>query len=836
LYKKVFLIDASDPQARFEAECRALVKKFNEEWASITRPSDLVEVLARKEALLIFLNAGFIQDISSGPHNFAFHVIRCAQSQKRCSVPVLFLVGDAKVVDGKHGASASPHIVKNLATPKAQRFALFIDQIQYFHELRGNEGGVDFAGFRVKRARWLLEGVENEQVWPIDIRMLALFASNLDNHAYFDPTGGFENLLGRIDSDLPAEIILFRGEVSLYIQTLCASTRQSDLVVLRWLSTAVYWVTASALDHLRNGRGSQGIESAKIDADSLEKRLEALDTVMRSDETVGGEGNPETIYTVPLGVRAIVQDHWREQAPLARSLAHHRIAKRLFKIQNEKNLLTREFPFEPHWGRSRHYFVAESLRHLIRACESTSGLPHSSLIAAEDNQAFIARQFPDEPGPESSGRYVTVVVRFCYDVLYQKELNGNHSPKQRGRALSKRHGAYHLSIELLQLMSGGSAFPEPHSSFSDPQRLTYYNEVGFAELDLGRLRNAEACFFRARDDALDTNTVSDFLRAQLNLAIVWTTVGDAGKIRDARNLVNHVAQQLTTAELETDHSLKSALDGLRKQIKTRTAELDYLSGNSDCALRQYREINPRSIRRETAYHMILALLDGEDNQNLHEAKSLCIQNVFTCTSRGDQHEALIFRILLARTMRKLKILSASEQGLDLVFSDIIRHGCSARVHFEFLLEAGKNLLAQDRSARAYAAYILPCYERSCSFGFERVSRYALDLGLRALDHIETTLDDSLDQEDTASIMRVQLDGSSGFQELKPSQLANARPADPLASFDQVEVEAWANVFCSSKGVAAERQRLRSKQLVRLTSKSPDALAGTRAPVFELDQD
>ena len=90
------------------------------------------------------------------------------------------------------------------------------------------------------------------------------------------------------------------------------------------------------------------------------------------------------------------------------------------------------------------------------------------------------------------------------------------------RALSKRHGAYALATELLQLMSMRGEYGVPHWALDPVHHWSFSTDSGYAALNLGDLSMAERCFARLLDEG-DARARCDTL---LNLSLVKIAQAD----------------------------------------------------------------------------------------------------------------------------------------------------------------------------------------------------------------------------------------------------------------------------------------------------------------------
>ena len=117
--------------------------------------------------------------------------------------------------------------------------------------------------------------------------------------------------------------------------------------------------------------------------------------------------------------------------------------------------------------------------------------------------------------------------------------------------------------------------------------------------------------------------------------------------------------------------------------------------------------------------------------------ALCFSALFRETSAGHHHEALGFRIALARILREQGNVIPAEHVLLSVQNDIYQFGCSERTYLSFLREAGRNLLDQGKAIRAYHAYLRPCLLRALDRKFGRFVASTASLVQETLAEIKT---------------------------------------------------------------------------------------------------
>jgi tetratricopeptide (TPR) repeat protein len=535
---------------------------------------------------------------------------------------------------------------------------------------------------------------------------------------------------------------------------------------------ALYWLTSDAA--LVLGKAHE----PATDLNTFHSAMETLEGLVK----VTTEKDERHTYRMDLAARAAIQDRWRAKDPRGRAEAHRLIASRLLKNMNDKELLGVEFPIEPHWGRSRMHFLAEAIRHLVRTCDHVER-PQATGAPPKEG----AETFPECTTDEFSGCDPFEVINYCFGVLYWRDLNDNGKGKHHSsRKLALRHGAYHLTGELLQLMSENQEIGRPHWALNEVYISRYLREVAYSQLDLGDLSGAKATFksliARARTEGQDPLDVIDY---QLDLIVVLASM-DLDLSEAETTLADARDQFASIVHSGTEDSVRLALQ-IQTRIRARQAHLAYLRADYQEALEHCTYIEekmPAALVRDVAHTYISTLgAMSDDKRNLEKAINICVRQLFDNTSRGLHHEALGFRVALGHAFRKLEMLQAAEAVLDGGYEDILQYGCAERTYLGMLLEAGRVLNDQGRLARAYAAYLRPCFERAKARGYARVAEHARAHARRC---IEQLLDEVPEDGWSAEEMERRLRGRGEYLLVKKS-----KKVDPRSSFDPVAIERWA---------------------------------------------
>lgn len=757
-YDQLFVIRPSDKTEPFTSELRSIGQALRVT-PSEQHAATLLDGLRTHRSLLVLCGAqGW-----SRHGDLARELLAEARRRGRgwTGPAALMVVGanEELAAELDWASDITAELSRCLAVPGPSRMQFFQSQWTRFCQLRGIRPEREI-GARLYHAQWHYDGLAGGNVWPINMRLRAYFASNLDNQAFFDPTAGFDALAG--PPELPLDILLFREDVSDYLSALPAGRQNHETQLLQFMSTAKFWLTRDALEVLGRVSGNNEPSWRGMSPVAVRKCLLTLSPPIA--ET--GEGSSgKRSFVLGIGVRAIVQDAWKRSGPGSRSLAHYRIAERLFTQQNDKVLLGAEFPFVPHYGRSRMYFISECIRHLVRASDAVTS--PDRLVGPG-----ILAETPfgvDPPTRDLQACDPRQAITFCYRILYRRELDGRHSAGGQTRLLAKRHGAYSLAFELLQLMSDGGRFGVPHWALDPELHREFRVDAGFAALNVGELELAEACFDRliASDReqyaALRTDeNARQLAEAQLSLALVHAS---QDRLQDARTTIDAAVDTIGGVI-----HLDNARPSVRRRVTGRLAHLSYLDGDLDTALGLFNGLvnDEGGITDPDLMHCYIALLEkvrarpGADLASIADGMDVCVSSMFSAMSDGLQHDAMGFKIALAHIMRKRGSLTAAETIMDSVHRDILQFGCSERTHLSFTLEAARILLGRNKPVRAFACYAEPCLRRAEALGFRRVATSARQTALASLNRARKILD-TVGRDEWRRLIQKELDDDLAYR-------------------------------------------------------------------------
>ena len=649
-----------------------------------------------------------------------------------------------------------------------------------FCELRGVDP-YKAVGSRLRRASWHYEVARGPALpsYHINVRLRAFFASNLDNPAFFDPTGGFEALAGMPETELPIDIWLFKKATEDALRHYVTSRPgDRDIRYLRLLSTAKHWLTNGALQELvrrfpPDGRGERTISAVGKYEEIIARPVPGWVHRTNSGTFLG------------IAVKALLQDEWRTGPnSCERSIAHYRVATRIWDRRDDKAFLAQEFPYRPHWGRPRIHLLAEVIRHLVRA---TDLRPEAvGPLQPRSN----SHDFVDPPDAGIGGCDPFQVVNFAYRTIYDTELNGNRSG-QTARALTRRYGAYALARELLHLLSDARlGYGHPPAAMDREMCGAFVNDCGFTALATGELELAASCFRRLAISERASGDVNRRLDALLSLALVLTS---GGRMRSAARLLGSVERALAKSP-----DSNRAVDRLRQRTRSRQLQLDFVQASVPGSELRSRFLEYDRLHGITEIELlrtfILVLARTEPGptpgfngrRTYHaDAYSVCLSKLMSKLSDGHHHDALELKVLLAGLMRERGDGLPAEGILDQAYRDILVYGCAERTFLRFLLEAGSNLAAQGQAYRAYCVYLRRCMRRSVARSYLPEAIAAARASVASLERLEASFRD-LTAEEWSSMVDAEARIDSEYAKTFSVNDGQRSEYDPLYGFALAE--------------------------------------------------
>jgi hypothetical protein len=725
------------PDDAYDAGLRDLAKELGINPEHIDAPDLMHQALEKSKSVLFVLTAELVEAVHRRGPNRLHHLLQAVRRsgpRESGAPPVICFVGSATTgLDTRYGARQIAEVddwlvsaaEKRGETPEIvakTRLDFFLKEWRRFCSERGHVVE-DATGPRIAWARWFYSQRNQDWIWPSRIRQRAFMASNYHLHCYFDPTAGWNQLAGMPVSNLPIDIRLDLDET---IALLLCVQRDTERRALNWIATSIYWLTEAAAKDLQYAfQRNKNLDNFKNIASKA---------IVASQK--GSDGSP--IYRASLALKAVAQDRWRATDPQDRRKAHRVIARRLFEEQHEDEFLKAEFPLDANWGRHRLVILCETIRHLMRSVEGIASDGEVAEVPFPNKQ-----QFPKPPDSRSGiGDYARAAVNFCFGTIFWLEINGNKKTESHHqRKLARRHGAYGLAAELIQLMSQDGKIGEPHWALHSEHVPRYLREAALAMLDMGQFALARDVLTKLLARTGEQSDALTRIGYQLDLVVVLAA---KDQLTDAECILNDATscfEQLPRKEnlkAHPDDGYGEEEDELGIRLDARRAHLLYLNGHIDEALAVYQRIEKNfgesAITREIAHPYIAAL--GAKGK-LAQARDLAIKKRAICYRNAFHNEELGFRIAEAHAKRKLDSVDEAELLMDMIYEDILMNGCSERTYLAFLLEAGRLLITKGRYVRAYAGYLFLCYERARSLDNFRTARIALGHVIRCLENIPT---------------------------------------------------------------------------------------------------
>jgi hypothetical protein len=413
--------------------------------------------------------------------------------------------------------------------------------------------------------------------------------------------------------------------------------------------------------------------------------------------------------------------------------------------------------------------------------------------------------FPAQPELGSIGAVPETVLDYCYANLFQQQLNGNASfgtsrhMHTTSRVMSKRHGAGKYATELLQLMSHNGEIGAPHPALRHEFHPSFIKECGYATLDLGELETAERCFSRLVGTEWEPSVR---ISAMLDKALVKSEIME---LNTARELIEEATKLAKSEGIYTDQ--------IQGRIRSRNAFLDFLDQNYDGALSKLNKLLADDISKADTeqLHLKIATLSTRKD-NLQEPMSLCFAALFRETSAGHHHEALGFRIALARILREQGNIVPAEHIMETVQDDIFKYGCSERTYLSFLREGGRNLLDQGKAIRAYLAYLRPCLFRARDRKFGRFVETTSSLVQETMAGIKTARAKHSEEDWNSCIDQCVMDERKQQKNSRRKIQAIAN-LDPLFGYYSEDIEFEIESFRKEGAINAEIETI-SKLLIQ----------------------
>ncbi len=748
-YERVFFIRPSDLTNPYQAELLEVAKElsiiqnspraFGHFCASLVETRSLLVFLACSAVKREFPKQSFLKqisdDLSANSGSFSVHA----------GPSHLLFVGSSEGVnrlEDERDKALAQKLRNSLALGgKTRTFRsreIFETQMKRYCKSRSLSEHHDIGGSRLKRAFWHYSPARRKFVdqnkwpeWPIAIKFRAYCYSNMTNHSYSDPTAGL-SILGCDQEKLPLDIYEYLRDIQSHVDLLSQSREfRDELRVARRTSTGKYWLTLERLQILLKKKDLGEVQRI------AEVACPTWNSLVRKWFVTGDDAEQTEILVSPLAVRCVVQQQWQNSAPQERSISHLKIAQELLKARHEASKLTKDFPLSGHWGDTGIFFVSEAIRHLVR---SMSPAPYREVLPFNEEHLST---FPDEPSRDELGTDPSQVINYCYKQLFCRTLNEPDGLSDR--ALTKKSGAYHLTVELLQLLSKNNVLGKPHPALHVRYQNEYKRHCAFALLDIGRLVEAREIFDDLAAAPHDDDDALEHLDDRINLSLILTVVGSYELANQAVETALIDLANFTSARA-LNKEMRRRVRQLLRRIQMRQAHLSYLADNPEITvallqslmsadaphdravtLTTVQDINGKTLEPllrdrfepEVTQLLIAARARCNEDSARQAAYNVCLPSFLDSASNGMNHDAMGYKISMAHLLRKDGHYHRAELFLDSVNKDLLRHGCSERTYLAFLMEAGRLLLETARPVRAYASYLNTAIVRAKARGFHR---------------------------------------------------------------------------------------------------------------------
>lgn len=666
----------------FQAELLDLCVKFAEEGTLPTSPTQILSLMKAKRVLVVFHLFEVLELEDSGSSS-ALDLLRelLKETKKRdpdkpqeldlAEWPVVLLSGTRSFLDFFRTDKSL-----DLLKPNEEQISEKINNAllsqprgadQHSSDLRealralSEEPGLsdlEEAGPLLRRAELLLSDSRHVEAAPIHQRIRALAIARHDNcSSFLDPTTGFVDLVGGDFSDFQ-DVQLFHREVARYADylwerdgrtetkaTRSAKNRSSErsykkvkkfpeaphLETVLKVSTGLHWLSRNAFEALQNVKITS-LEPEAVNRDVVPPVSANINWVHVENHEAG---SATARYFCSLGAKAILQDSWAKNSKKTRCAAHFIIAEYLNSIEDDKSRLPEEYPYAPHWGRSRIHFLGEKIRFLIRA------LSDSDSKSKKTNQPLSS--FPKLENLSSPQLDTSQVVNYCYTIVFRQELNGNR-PNDQKRNLSKRHGAFRYAVELLALLSENGEVGKPHPALALESRSEFVRECGLALLDIGLTAQAGECFSRLEAIALeklqavskdqDSREYDQALLERLDSLLIsslfYYSVGNHSKAWTKASLADELITDwhssrghMNKEDGGPDWRTFQRFQGRKRQVELRRAQKHYLDADEPdfgAVLDIFAKLEPRVLNRR-------AILQNDGNLRNLISKELPLSNM-----------------------------------------------------------------------------------------------------------------------------------------------------------------------------------------------------------------
>lgn len=562
-----------------------------------------------------------------------------------------------------------------------EAFAYFSDCVEYYRLLRAKCNPIPThikpGNNTMKRVRLHYSEVASAGFTPIpaSVRFRAFCATDVNASSPFDPTQGVWNRLDDLLRTNVPEITHSLGDVQNFVRGLKPAGRSKEFDAIRLGATALFYLSSEMLENLKN----LGLTSLSSD--------ELPNVVQHSIGNILRLSSDGSRLTIPLLVRALIQDDWMNFDRVNRSSVHKAIANNLEDkvkgiVQSADGAL--ELPYSLPWKNHQIVYALESVRHYMRAARSAD-IPEAMSLNEKARRVFD-------------------------NYLEHGILSITGTPTEQERpvgVLSRSFGLDGLKYEALCLLSDDNYGATAPVGISREERCTFFREVGIALTHL--LRPSEAISFFSLAEA---ESGSDSVERAYIYSHKITALLESGNVAEAKSSLddckriegNLAAGSSARKSLSERISVREAAihfaQGMLHQVGPEMAKLAGTGLTTFSGERAIFYIDahlppfPGDIKESDEVGRVLMILEQARNDSLR---------------KGFEHERIRLDIRRARIFQLLKVPRVAEPVLERVGIELCSFGGSEMALREFQIASAQTLDLLQRPGYAFSAYAWPAF-------------------------------------------------------------------------------------------------------------------------------
>ena len=667
-----------------EVDARIMTAVRNKGWAEV-----VAEELVRAQRLLIVHGASSaLNDSDKTASNFLSGVAKSIEKltkssgalQVRCT-RLLLVAWDRNQFQGLNQKVKKLDFNCEIESGESA-FSYFSDCVEYYRLLRAQTRGEHGPPFvkpgnnTLKRIRLHYMEIADSGFTPVpaSVRFRAFCATDVYAANPFDPTLGIWNRLDKQLRQCVPEITYSLGDIQNFVRGLKRAGRRKELEALRLGSTALFYFSSNMLKQLNE------LELTTLTFDDLPEVVNnSVGNILRL-----GDGGSK--LTVPLLVRALIQDDWMQFDLNGRSKVHEAIAAILENIASDRNPSSEaadELPYSLPWKNRQLVFALEAARHYMRAS-----------FKKQDSEA---------------ARLCEQARRIFESYLEHGTFSFSQLPTVQSRpagTLSRSFGLDGLKYEALCLLSEDNYGTIAPRGINDDAKSAFFREVGIALTHLLRPLAALQFFDLARGESTKDSTQQAYI-----LCHEITALLELGRIQEAIQSLE-VCKRIARA-LAEDFERKS----LTERISAREAAIHFAQG-------EFHQVEPEMAKLaatglvtysgERAIFYIDAYLStfpngSQDIVELGRILMILEQARNDSLRKGFEHERIRLDIRRARIYQLLGIPTVAVPVLERVGIELGNFGGSEMALREFQMSSAQTLALLGKPAYAFSAYAWPAF-------------------------------------------------------------------------------------------------------------------------------